>query len=406
VKKILGVALGITAALGGFLDIGELVFNTQAGARFGYSVLWAIPVGVLGIMVYTEMAGRVAAVARQATFDLIRDRYGPRLGILTLFGSLLLNLLTLAAEIGGVGLALQLFFDGSPQLFMLIAVLVLALAAWLLPFEGLERIFGYGGLGLLVYLAVSHHAGPNWSAIGSGFVPQVQPSTLYWYSVVGVIAAAFMPYEVYFYSSGGIEEGWTPRDMGVNRANAIVGFGLGGVLSAALIVVGAQYLQPNGVDPDSLGAVVLSAMRAFGQAGVVLALVGIVFAVGGAAIETSLSAAYNLAQYMRWPWGKRRSALAAPRWHASWALLFLAGYALVATGVDPIQLTEYAVLLSAVVLPLTYLPLLRAARDPELMGEYVNGRLANVLGSIYLVVICVVAVAAPVLIVATRGGSG
>lgn len=405
-KKIAGVALGIVAALGGFVDIGELVFNTQAGARFGYTVLWALPVGVLGIMVYSEMAGRVAAVARRASFDLVRDRYGPRLGLLTLIGSLLLNLLTLAAEVGGVGLALQLFFDGTPQVFMLLAVLALALAAWLVPFEGLERIFGYGGLGLLVYVAASHHAGPDWSAIGSGLVPHLQPSALYWYSIVGIIAAAFMPYEVYYYSSGGIEEGWTARDLGVNRANAIIGFALGGILAAALVVVGAQYLQPNGVDPDSLGAVVLSAMHAFGQTGVVLALVGIVFAVGGAAIETCLAAAYNLAQYLRWPWGKRKSPLAAPRWYASSALLFLAGYALVATGIDPVQLTEYAVLLSAVVLPLSYWPLLRAAQDPELMGEYVNGHLANVLGWVFLAVICVVAVAAPVLIVATRGGNG
>ena len=60
--------------------------------------------------------------------------------------------------------------------------------------------------------------------------------TLYWYFVVGLIAAALMPYEIYFYSSGAVEEGWDESDLKVNKANAIVGFGLGGLISVALVV--------------------------------------------------------------------------------------------------------------------------------------------------------------------------
>ncbi|HWI22759.1 MAG TPA: hypothetical protein VNT22_09120, partial [Baekduia sp.] len=65
-KKVLQIALGIIAAIGGYLDIGDLVFNTQAGALYGYQLLWALPVGLLGIMVFAEMSGRVAAIAKKA----------------------------------------------------------------------------------------------------------------------------------------------------------------------------------------------------------------------------------------------------------------------------------------------------------------------------------------------------
>ena len=65
-KVVLQIALGIIAAIGGYVDIGDLVFNTQAGARFGYQLLWAIPVGLIGIMVFAEMSGRVAAIAKKA----------------------------------------------------------------------------------------------------------------------------------------------------------------------------------------------------------------------------------------------------------------------------------------------------------------------------------------------------
>jgi manganese transport protein len=221
-----------------------------------------------------------------------------------------------------------------------------------------------------------------------------------------MIAAGFMPYEIYFYSSGGIEEGWTEENLGENRANSIVGFGLGGVLSAGLVVLAARILLPAGVTPDTLGATALAAERALGETALILALVGIVFAVGGAAIDTCFSGAYNVAQYMRWEWGHTKGARRAPGWYGTAATFFVGAYAIIATGLNPVQVTEYAVVLSAVLLPLTYLPLLRAARNPKLMGDHVNGGLANVLGAVYFVLICIIAVAAPVLLVITGAGSG
>jgi manganese transport protein len=406
VKRVWQIALGVIAAIGGFVDIGDLVFNVQAGALFGYQLLWAIPVGVLGIMTFAEMSGRVAAVAGKANFELVTERYGPRLALATLIASLVLSGLTLAAELGGVGLVLQLFFDATPQTFMLVGVAAIAAAAWLLPFGAIERIFGYGGLALLVYVVAGVHLHPDWSAVGNGFVPEAHSSSLYFYFVVGVMASALMPYEIYFYSSGGIEEGWDEQDLGTNRLNAIFGYGLGAVLAIALMVVAAEVLLPAGVDPSSIGTAVLAAQIPFGEVGLILAVVGILFAVGGAAIDTCFSSAYNLAQFKGWRWGKREGRRRAARWTATWLGFFLGGYALIATGLDPIELTEYAVVLSVVALPLTYLPILLVAGDRSVMGRHANGRVARTLGWAYFVVVCVLAVAAPVLLIATNGGGG
>ncbi len=79
---------------------------------------------------------------------------------------------------------------------------------------------------------------------------------------------------------------------------------------------------------------------------------------------------------------------------------------IVSTGVDPIQLTEYSVVLSVVILPLTYLPVLLVARDRSFMGEHANGRVASFFGWVYLAVICVVALAAIPLLIATNAGGG
>jgi manganese transport protein len=126
--------------------------------------------------------------------------------------------------------------------------------------------------------------------------------------------------------------------------------------------------------------------------------------VGGASIDTVFAGAYNLAQFCGWEWGRYRHARGAPRFALTWLILLVLALAIVMTGVDPVVLTEYSVILSVVALPLTYVPILLVANDPVYMGRHRNGRLANVLGLVYLVVIMVVALSAVPLMILTNLG--
>jgi manganese transport protein len=151
VKQFLQIALGILSAIGGFVDIGDLVFNTQAGATFGFQLLWVVVIGVVGIIVYSEMCGRVAAISKRPVFDLVRERVGFSAGLSTLIASEVVNLMTCAAEVGGVAIVLQLL-SGLPYRFLIVlGVIGLVVISWVLPFEWLERLFGYVGLCLLVF---------------------------------------------------------------------------------------------------------------------------------------------------------------------------------------------------------------------------------------------------------------
>jgi manganese transport protein len=406
VNKIFGVALGILAAIGGFVDIGDLVFNVSAGAMFGYELLWVIPVGVVGIIVFSEMCGRVAAVSKKAVFDAVRERVGFKAALGALIASEVVNLMTFAAELGGVAISLQLLSGLSYRWLIVLAVLALAIAIWVTAFEWIERIFGYGGLCLLVFAVAAVKLSPDWREVGSGFVPHVPQgnSLLYAYFVVGLLGAAMTPYEVYFYSSGGVEEEWTPKDIGLNRANAIIGYGLGGFLSVALMLTGATLFLPHGISPEHLGTIALGAEVPLGTIGLLLAIVGILFAVGGASIDTLFSGAYNLAQFCGWEWGRYRTNAGAPRFTLTWIVLLVLGAGIVLTGVDAVVLTEYAVIFSVVALPLTYIPILLVANDEAYMGRHRNGRLANGLGIVYLAVIMVVALSAIPLMILTNLG--
>jgi Mn2+/Fe2+ NRAMP family transporter len=84
---------------------------------------------------------------------------------------------------------------------------------------------------------------------------------------------------------------------------------------------------------------------------------------------------------------------------------YMAGFAIAQTGVDPVELTEYAVIFSIPVLPLTYLPILLVGNDRSVMSAYVKGPLARALGWFYFGLICLLALAAPVLFLGTNGGS-
>ena len=87
----MAVALGILTAIGGFVDIGDIVANAEAGARFGISHAWVLVIGVVGICAYADMSGRVTAVSGRPVFDLVRERLGPRVALANLAGSLLVS---------------------------------------------------------------------------------------------------------------------------------------------------------------------------------------------------------------------------------------------------------------------------------------------------------------------------
>ena len=94
-----------------------------------------------------------------------------------------------------------------------------------------------------------------------------------------------------------------------------------------------------------------------------------------------------------------------PRFHLILMVSIAAGAGLVLTTIDPITITEYSIVLSAAALPLTYFPILVVANDPDYMGDKVNSWFTNALGSLYLVLLLVVAAATIPLMILTKAGS-
>ncbi|MCU1388665.1 MAG: hypothetical protein JWL72_2003 [Ilumatobacteraceae bacterium] len=409
-KKVLGVALGVLTAIGGFVDMGDLVANAATGARFDMNLAWVVIVGVFGIIVYAEMSGRVAALCGRPVFDLVRERLGARFGMANMLASFFINFLTLTAEIAGVALAISL--ASSVNYFFIIPVVAVLvwLVCWRMPFQLMERVFGLLGLCLLVFAVAVWKIGPDWNTLFSAtahpHVPGSENVFTYAYFGIALFGAAMTPYEVFFFSSGAVEDGWTKKDLGENKINVLIGFPLGAALSLAIMACAHLVLAPRHIIVEQLSQVALPVASAVGRLGLAIVLIGIFAATFGAALETSLSAGYVVAQYLGWPWGKRGSPREATRFHVV-VLMSIAAAALFGlTGVDPVKVTEYSIVLSAAALPLTYFPILVIANDPRYMGpDHTNGRFLNAIATVYLVILVVVAIATIPLMIITKGGS-
>lgn len=406
---LLGFTLGTLSAIGGFIDIGDLVTDAQVGARFGMRLAWITVIAVVGIGCFSEMAARVAIATRRPAFSLMRSRLGPRFALAGLTGSFLVTGLLVMAELSGVALALQIatsihYLAWVPLVAALVAVLV-----WKLSFEHLEQTYGLLGLAMLVYVVAVWHLGPDWGAMlesATTFGPTGGETwAVYAFYAVALIGAQMTPYEMFFFSSGAIESRWTRKDLPVMRVNVLVGFPLGGLLALAIQAVAYLVFFPVGVQVEHLTQTVLPVGLALGKIGLAIAILGVFAATFGATLETLFATGYDVAQYFGWSYGKVQPPAQAARFTTTVGILLLGATALALTTVNPITVTIFAVTFSAMLLPFAFLPVLLVANDGEVMGDLVNGRLSNALGTATIAFSGVIAVIALPLLVITRAGA-
>jgi Mn2+/Fe2+ NRAMP family transporter len=408
-KKVFEVFLGILTAFGGFVDIGDLVANAETGARFGMSLAWVVLVGVAGIVVYAEMSGRVATVSQRPVFDVVRERLGARVALVDLLASYAINFLTVAAEIGGLALVIELATGLNYLLWVPLVAVAVWIVIWKVSFSVMEKVFGLAGLALIVVPVAVWRLHPSWGGLFHAATNPAPPPTETWatycFFAIALLGAAMTPYEVIFFSSGAVEEGWTRADLMVNRANVYLGFPLGAALSLAIMASAALVLKPLGIGADHLSQMALPVSRTLGKAGLAVLYVGMFAAIFSAALETALSSGYTIAQYFGWQWGKFVRPKQAPRFHVVVIVSMLLAVGLALTTLDPIKVTEYSIVLAAAALPLTYFPILIVANDRTYMGDKVNSRPLNAIAFAYLALLTVVSIATIPLMIWTKAGA-
>ena len=378
-KKILEIALGIVTSVGGFLEIGSIATAAQAGAEFSFQLIWAIVLGGICIIFLVEQAGRFAAVSGRTLPDAIRERFGFNY-FAFMYASLgLVSLLVLAAEIGGVCIALELATGIGFQWWGVPVALVIWLVIWKGTFGIIEQGISILGLVTLAFVVGAVVLHPPWREVAAGAVPSLpqHDSARYWFIAVSILGATISPYLYFFYSSGAIEDEWKETHVGVNRIIATSGMTFGSVISISVLVLAAMLLLPRGMKVEHYSELPTLLVPVFGEKGFWLLVASLGIACLGAAMEITLQMAYLTAQGFGWNWSENQRPIEEARFSFAYTVAIVLGTLPVLFGLDPLTMTVFSMALTAATLPVSVVPFLFVMNDYSYVRVYRNGWISN-----------------------------
>jgi Mn2+/Fe2+ NRAMP family transporter len=378
-KKIFQIALGIVTSVGGFLEIGSITTAAQAGASFGYQLVWSIVLGTVCIAFLVEMSGRFAAVSEHTIPDAMRERFGINFYVVPLFILLGVSLLVLGAELGGVAAALEMATGIKLPVWAIPVALLSWGLLWRASFSVIENGVSILGLVTVAFAVGAVKLHPDYGAVLHGVVPTLprRDASHYWFVAVSVLGASISPYLYYFYSSGAIEEKWDETYLAANRMIAAIGMSFGGFLSVAVLVLAAILFHPHNIDVDKYQQLPDLLTPIFGRSGFWLVIASLGIACLGATLEISLALAYLIAQGFGWNWGEDLEPRDDARFSLTYTLIVVAAMLFVLIGLDPLKLTEISMALTAASLPVGVFPFLILMNDKRYLQTHTNGYLGN-----------------------------
>jgi Mn2+/Fe2+ NRAMP family transporter len=393
-KKYLQLALGIITSIGGFLEIGSVTTAAQAGASFGYQLLWPIALGTVCIIFLVEMSGRLSAVSKHTVVAAMRDRFGFRFYSIVLVLMVGVTFLVLCAEIGGIALTLQMSTGLGFPWWAIPVVLIVFLLLWRGTFSVIENGTSLLGLMTVAFAVGAWKLHPDWSSVASGLIPTrpTDHAAKYWFIAVSILGASISPYMVYFYSAGAIEDEWDETYLGVNRIIAAMGMIFGGVLSAGVLIIATLVLKPRGIDVDSFQQVGLMMTIPLPNWGFELFIGGMAIACLGAALEITLSISYLFAQGLGWNWSENAAPDTEARFCSVYTIMLPLAAIPLLFGIDPVKITILSMALTAAVLPAAIVPFLVLMNDKQFLGDHTNGIISNSAVVIIMVLSFVLAV--------------
>jgi NRAMP (natural resistance-associated macrophage protein)-like metal ion transporter len=365
-------------------DAGAIATYSQAGAEFGYSMLWILAVITVSLAVVNEMSARMAVVTGKGLADLIRERFGVRGTTFAMVLLLIANAVTTMAEFAGIAAALELFHVPKYA-----SVPLVALAIWLVIVRGsypvVERVLLSIGIVYLAYVVSGLVSHPNWGQVARSVVfPQPVPTVAYFVLAIGLIGTTIAPWMLFYLQSSVAEKGIPNEQLPYSRVDAISGALFADLVAFFIIVAAAVALY------GKLDASTLANMQASDYARALEPVVGgaafILFGVGlfGASLLSGgvvpLSTAYTITEAFGWERGVGHRMGDAPAFFGIFTGLIVIGCAAVLIpGVPLVSMILVSQEINGLILSAILVFMMILINDRRIMGRYVNGPVVNVI---------------------------
>jgi len=372
-------------------DAGGILTYSQAGAHYGYLLLWTMIPITLALIVVQEMSARMGAVTGKGLSDLIREEFGLRITFLMMLGILITNFGNVVTEFIGIATSLELF--GWPRYY---TVPVCAVIVWLIVVKGqyksVEKVFLAASFFYITYIFAGVLAHPAWKvATVATFKPPDWVKfrdQAYLYMVIGVVGTTIAPWMQFYLQSSIVEKGVTTRGLKASRWDVIAGCIFTDVVAWFIIVACAATLFVHGYRDIKYAADAAQALKPLaGQYAYILFAVGLFNASLFAASILPLSTAYTVCEGLGFESGVDKRFGEAPFFYWLYTLLIVAGGAvLLIPGLPLVKIAVLSQVVNGVVLPFVLIFMLLLINKKELMGRYVNTRLFNAIAWVTTVV--------------------
>jgi Mn2+/Fe2+ NRAMP family transporter len=396
VSAVVDLLLGVVTSIGGFVEAGSISTSAQAGSEFGFQLLWAVAAATLMLAMLAEMSGRLAAVSGRSVAAAVRERFGIHFHVIPLAAEFVIDILLLAAEIGGAAIAVKMLTAIGFQWWIVPIALLAWAALWLLGFSAIEYGLGLLGLVTLSFVYAAWQLGPGMRDVGASFIPSLPTHhhTRYAFLAVSIVGATVSPYLLNFYSAGAIEEEMNESQLWVNRTTAYLGMCFGGMVSMGVLVAGAMVLNPRHIIVDSYEQAALMLVPTFRSWAVPLFAASLGIGCFGAAVELSVNAGYVFSQAFGWAWGANKPRRDVARFTAAFTSVLVVATLIGLLGFDPLRLTLVSVALTVVIMPVVVLPFLVLMNDDKFVKQHKSTAIGNgllaalvVLGAVMAIVV-------------------
>src|SRR5579859_1905139 len=378
-------------------DAGGIATYSSVGAQYGYAMLWAlVPITVSLIVVQVQVA-RMAVVTGKGFAELIREEFGVKWTAFAMLVLLIANGTVNIAEFAGIAAASELF--NIPRT---ISVPMMAVVVWLIVVRGsytvAEKIFLVLSAALLTYVGAAFLARPDWGDVGRNLVtPSLIPEAGYLTTLVAVVGTTITPYMLFYLQSSISDKGVSIADYAAEITDVVLGSVLSDLVALFIIVSTAATLFSSGILVNTAEDAARALEPLAGPYARILFGLGLFGASMLAACVLPLSTAYAVCGAFGWERGVSRSWSEAPIFNGLYtALIAITAAFVLIPGLPLIQVIVATQFLNGLLLPIVLIFVLRLVNDRELMGQYTNNRIFNILsyGTTAILIVLTVALLA------------
>jgi NRAMP (natural resistance-associated macrophage protein)-like metal ion transporter len=369
---------GIIAASAGN-DSGGISTYSQAGATYGYSMLWMMTLMTFSLVIVQEMAGRMGAVSGKGFAALIRERFGVRPTALAMLLLLTSNAATTVAEFAGIAAAMQLFGVSK-----YISVPVAAVVVWLLVVRGsyrnVEKVLLALSSVFVAYIIAAFMAQPDWSEVARALVtPSAQMTPGFFALAIALTGTTIAPWMQFFVQSNIVDKGTSASEWKLARWDVIAGAVSANIVAIFIIITTGTVLYPAGVVITDAAQAAQALAPLAGQYASVLFAVGLLSASVLAASVLPLTASYSICEAFGWEAGIDRKWSEAPIFNGLYTFVIFVGAAVIMIpGLDLIKIMIFSQVINGMLLPFLLIFMMIIINDRRIMGSSVNGPLYNI----------------------------